>query len=335
MERKFYDIIIIGCGIAGLFTAYTLLKYLKNKQILILEKGGRIEERICSEGTKCSSFSYCPVLCGVGGAGSFSDGKITLDPYIGTHHKNLLNLPTKTISIYINQVHVIIKKVIPYGVYYGTDVSRKISDIEIMGYRGYHIGTDGVRILIKDLYNQISKKCNILLQNEAININFSTEKINKKYSVTYKRKNKIWQVFGDHLVIATGLEGTAFTEKILKDFNLVSKLRNSDIGIRLETCYEVFEKFMHNFYDFKIYYKSNNIDLRTFCVNHRGYVLTENHIGLNIKGVNGHSYIHKKSDNTNLSILATISLKKVSDPPLFVRNLARTINRESKNYPAY
>ena len=92
LERKFYNVIIIGCGIAGLFTANTLLKYLKNKQILILEKGKGIEERICPEGNKCPPFSYCSVLCGVGGAGGFSDGKITLDPHIGTHHKNLLNI---------------------------------------------------------------------------------------------------------------------------------------------------------------------------------------------------------------------------------------------------
>lgn len=334
-KNKIFDVVIVGCGIGGMFAAYELMKKGLEK-ILIIEKGQDIYNRFCPRGNKCCSKECCSVLCGVGGAGGFSDGKVTLSPRIGVHYENLLSLSKQIISAHIEYVHQVIREFVQNGIYYGEalrnhEVERSF---KIEGYKGYHIGTDGIRIFVEKLYNVISRRCKILLQSEVIDILHLGK--NNIYRVTYNNPNGTTKtVLGKYIILSTGLESPVFNERVFKKLGIPLQLRESDIGVRLETHQNVFSDLMNNLYDFKIYYNRSGVNLRTFCVNHRGYVLTENHKSLGISGVNGHSYLYKRTNNTNLGILATITFKESENPVKFVRDLARAINHNGQGYPLY
>jgi len=335
MISKTYDVILVGCGIGGLFTAYTLINFKYNMRILIVEKGTTIENRDCPPNNNCCSKQYCDILCGVGGAGGFSDGKITLSPRIGTHYEDLLNLSETTMTSLILEVLEIIQKNVPSGIHYGDDQKefKARKHVRIEGYKGYHIGTDGVRLLIRKIYDHLSKNCEISLESEVIEIQYIKE--DNEYGIIYTQNNEIRKAIAPYVILAPGLEGTDFIENNLEKLGISLNPRSSDIGIRVETHHEAFKELMDNLYDFKIYYATSDVNLRTFCVNHKGYVLTENHRQLGICGVNGHAYLHNKTSNTNFAILATISLEHSDDPPKFVRNLSKKINREGQGYPIY
>lgn len=228
-----------------------------------------------------------------------------------------------------------VQKNVPRGLYYGKQEEEYIiyNRIKIKGYMGYHIGTDGVRILIKKLYDHISKNCEISLKSNVIEIQ-QKGNINE-YDVIYMQDNEIKKAIAPYVILATGLEGTAFIENNLKKLRIFLTPRNADIGIRVETHHEVFKELKDNLYDFKIYYSTSDINLRTFCVNHKGYVLTENHKQLGICGVNGHAYLYDKTPNTNFAVLATLTLDHSGDPPKFIRDMARHINQEGQGYPIY
>jgi len=334
MINKNYDVVIVGCGLGGLFSAHTLIDK-SNKRILILEKGTNLEGRYCPPNNKCCSKQCCDILCGVGGAGGFSDGKITLAPRIGTHYEKLLNLPETAITNLVSKVLEIIQKNVPNGIYYGAyEDKHKTSDrIKIEGYKGYHIGTDGIQELVKKLYANISRNCEISLNSDVIEIEHVGKSDN--YGIIYMQNNEVKKAIAPYVILAPGLEGSVFIENNLKKLGICLNSHPADIGIRIEVHHEVFTKLMDNLYDFKIYYSSSDVNLRTFCVNHMGYVLTENHRQLGISGVNGHAYLHNKTSNTNFAILATITSEYSDDPPKFVRNLARSINQAGKGYPIY
>lgn len=81
-----YDVVIIGAGPAGLFTAYELITNNKNLKIAIVDKGKRAEKRICPmnmKNTPCLNCNPCSILSGYGGAGTFSDGKLNFIPKLG------------------------------------------------------------------------------------------------------------------------------------------------------------------------------------------------------------------------------------------------------------
>lgn len=294
-----------------------------------------MQNRECPIGKECCSKPYCDILCGVGGAGGFSDGKITLSSRIGTHYERLLNLPEENMSKLIAEVLGTIQQNVPNGVYYGKEAHQKEYEIsrhiKVQGYKGYHIGTDGARVLVQKLYNNITDYCDILLESEVIDLH----RVEDGCNVIFKCRGNIKKVVGRYVVLATGLEGNILIETTLKKLDIDLKPRSSDIGIRIETHYKVFEDFMENLYDFKIYYKTSTVALRTFCVNHMGRVLTENHKQLGICGVNGHAYLHDKTSNTNFAILATITPEYLDNPIEFVRDLARGINQENQGYPIY
>ena len=95
--QKNYDVIIVGAGPAGLFAAYELITNNKKLKIAILEKGYRVQKRVCPMnklGVACQNCNPCAILAGYGGAGTFSDGKLNFIPTLGK--SNLLKYMTES-----------------------------------------------------------------------------------------------------------------------------------------------------------------------------------------------------------------------------------------------
>ena len=82
-HRQTYDVIIVGGGPAGLFAAYYLSEH-SSLRVLLIEKGKPPLKRTCPIGEQgCIHCQPCNILCGIGGAGLFSDGKLNFIHKLG------------------------------------------------------------------------------------------------------------------------------------------------------------------------------------------------------------------------------------------------------------
>lgn len=324
-----YDVVVIGAGIGGLFSAYELTES-TDLDILLVEKGEPINERSVSE----YEVAQEEVLRGVGGAGGWSDGKITLDPYVGTNGARLLDLPEETLEELTQEALEVFEEFTPFGETYGDDVEAEeaTTEIDIEAYEGLHVGTDGIRAFSHNLFEHVEEtEADIWLRTSVEDVTGDGP-----YEITCEQAEEEVTVGADMVVNASGLEGAAFTESLMHDHGVELATREADIGIRLETDEEVFSKLEDDVYDFKFYHEAtdSDIEVRSFCVNHRGDVVTEYHKELGINAVNGHSRVNLKKENSNLAILATIPTDdQFGDPIEFVRETARDLN--GSGHPLY
>ena len=325
-----YDVIIVGAGPAGIFTALELTSFNKDLKILLIEKGRDIEERTCPLKTtkvSCKACHPCGLLSGWGGAGAFSDGKLSLSKDIGgflsryTDDDTLQNLISYTDGIYL-------KFGAPSNLY--GDDADKVNDIKYLAEkhgltlipsRIRHIGTDRCPELLKKIKNQLNSQVEIAFSKDVTTILTEHRKIK---GIKTKDGNEI---YGDYVVLAPGREGSLWLEDQAKAMEL-SLLKNPvDIGVRVELPAPVMEHLTKITYEPKLvfYSKKFNDRVRTFCVNPYGEVVKEY-----LKGawtVNGHSYSNQKTANTNFAILVSTQFTEPFDEPIYYgRYIARLAN---------
>lgn len=327
---KHYDVIIVGAGPAGIFTALELTSLRKDLKILLLEKGEDIEKRICPINTKnisCKACLPCAILSGWGGAGAFSDGKLNLSKDIGgfllryIDDKTLEELISYTDSIYL-------KYGAPHQVY-GKDedeVSKIKSKAEKYGItlipsRIRHIGTDKCPLILKRIKKELNSHIDILFSQD---VKIILTKKEKPIGIKTKGGDNF---YGDFIVLAPGREGSLWLEEQARTLGL-SLLNNPvDIGVRVELHASVMEHLTRVTYEPKLifYSKKFNDKVRTFCVNPYGEVVKEYLKG--IWSVNGHSYSDKKTENTNFAILVSTQFTEPFNEPIYYgRYIARLAN---------
>ena len=309
-----YDVIIVGAGPAGIFTAVEMLRLGSKQSILIVEKGKAIEKRSCPKHKvgKCVNCKPCNITTGFSGAGAFSDGKLSLSEDVGGDLPSLIgpdfakSLIDYTDGIYLEfgaDTHVeglecddekkeIRRNAISAGL--------KLVDCPIR-----HLGTEKAQ----EIYYAIEQ----YLLNNGVEIEFNTECANLIVGEDAVCKGAILKsgkeettVMANTVVIATGRRGADWLEKRCEEHNIAHQPGTVDIGVRVEVRNEIMEKVNNVLYESKLIghpapFKNK---VRTFCQNPGGFVSQENYDN-DLAVVNGHSYKDMKSNNTNLSILVS------------------------------
>lgn len=320
-----YDVLIIGAGPAGIFTALEMLKLGSDKKILIVEKGRAIENRSCpkSKTKACVSCKpYCHITTGFSGAGAFSDGKLSLSYEVGGDLPSLIgenvaqDLIDYTDGIYLefgadsrvegvgneDEVKEIRKRAIKAGL--------KLVDCPIR-----HLGTEKAQ----DIYYAIEQ----YLLSHGVEIRFGCECRNIilengvcKGGILAEKGNE-YECFADHTVVATGRRGADWLEALCEEHGISHLPGTVDIGVRVEIRNEIMENVNNVLYESKLigYPQPFKNKVRTFCQNPGGFVSQENYDN-DLAVVNGHSYKDLKSPNTNLAILCSHNFSVPFNQPI-------------------
>ncbi|QSF13465.1 NAD(P)/FAD-dependent oxidoreductase [Mycoplasma sp. Mirounga ES2805-ORL] len=290
-----YDVLIIGAGPGGIYSAYELTKKNNKLKIGLFEKGPDLETR-CKGGHS--------IMYGFGGAGAFSDGKYNItNEFGGTLFEHIGKDTATELMEYVDKVNC------EYGgskakLYVNTNSSLKTvclnNDLHLLSAKVRHLGTDINQVVLGNLYKFLKNKVDIHFNNAIESI----KKVDGIFYVT-DEKNKIYK--SKKVIISTGRSGSKWMEKISDKLNLKTKSNRVDIGVRVEVPYEVFRHLTDELYESKLVYQTKKYGdkVRTFCMNPKGFVVVENTDGL--LTANGHSYDGEElqSANTNFALLVS------------------------------
>ena len=320
-----YDVLIIGAGPAGIFTALEMIRKGSKQKIMIVEKGLPVEKRRCpKEKTKqCVGCKpYCHITTGFSGAGAFSDGKLSLSADVGGDLPTLIgeDLAQETIDyadkIYLEfgadtkvegisnpeAVKEIRKRAIQAGL--------KLVDCPIR-----HLGTEKAQ----DIYYAIEQYLlehgvEMLFNFECTNLIIEDQKCLGGY-ISNGKENR--EIRAHHTIVATGRRGAEWLEHLCTEHHIEHMPGTVDIGVRVEVRNEVMEQVNEVLYESKLvgYPQPFKNKVRTFCQNPGGFVSQENYDN-DLAVVNGHSYKERKSNNTNLAILVSHNFTHPFNQPI-------------------
>ncbi len=300
-----YDVIIVGAGPGGIFSAYELIKHSPSLSVLVLESGKPLDGRKCPiDGKKiksCIGCLPCSIMNGFGGAGAFSDGKYnitnnfggTLYEYIGKetaldlmHYVDKINLDmggagTKLYSTSNSHIKTLCMQ----------------NNLHLLDASVRHLGTDINYVVLENLYTHLKNKVEFRFLTPVERV----EKTEEGYKLTAGGQ----EFRGKKCIISGGRSGSKWMEKICRELDIPTNSNRVDIGVRVELPYEVFAHLTDELYESKIVYRTAKYGdlVRTFCMNPKGAVVNENTNG--IMTVNGHSYEDpaRQTENTNFALL--------------------------------
>lgn len=326
---KDYDVIIIGAGPAGIFAALEMVD--TGLRVLILEKGRDISARACpmnTKGTKCLHCKPCGILCGWGGAGAYSDGKLTLTTEFGGMLDQYMEKPA--LSGLIDYVDGIYLKFGATQTVYGDDnkeAVRKLqkdsaaADMSLIPARIRHLGTDKCLEILTLMRDYLEDKCTIRTSDGVARVIVE----NGRYVGVETNRGEIFH--SKYLIAAPGREGSEWFAEQAAQLGLEMITNPVDIGVRVEVPAVVMEQITDVVYESKLVYYAKSFDdrVRTFCMNPYGVVVAENNAGL--MTVNGHSNAEKTSENTNFAILVSKSFTEpFKEPITYGKSIAKLAN---------
>lgn len=317
---KHYDIGIIGGGISGIMCSYELTRHNPDLAICIFEKGTSIVERSCplteNKSSKCLRCPTCAIMEGFGGCGSFSDGKYNFTTEFGGWLNEYISS---------EQVMDLIEYMDGILVEFGatthrfttrTPMARELgkialqNDLHLLQAEVKHLGTENNQKIMTKIYNYLKDKLDIRHHTEITEIN----RENSKYILTSGDS----RFSCDYLLSAVGRVGSEWFSEQCKKLKIKLTNNQIDLGVRVELPYEIFSHITDEVYEAKLHYytKTYNDLVKTFCMNPRGHVVTENTIG--VLTVNGHSYSDEKlkSENTNFALLVCNKFTSPFNEPL-------------------
>ncbi len=319
------NVIIVGAGPAGIFTALEMIKKGSKKKITIIEKGAAVEDRKCPKSTvghcvNCKPF--CHITTGFSGAGAFSDGKLSLSYEVGGDLPSLIgeDLAQEMIN-YTDRIYL------DFGADTHVEGLENTEEVKAIRTRAIQAGLKLVDCPIRhmgtekahDIYLAIER----YLQENGVEILFGCEctnlilENNVCKGVYTLKKGISGEIRADHTVVATGRRGADWLEKICAEHGIAHQPGTVDIGVRVEVRNEIMEVVNRVLYESKLigYPQPFKNKVRTFCQNPGGFVSQENYdAGLAV--VNGHSYKELKSNNTNLAILCSHNFNSPFNQPI-------------------
>lgn len=323
-----YDLIIVGAGPAGIFTALELIRSGSRKKILMIDKGSPIEKRRCPKDTtkQCVNCKpYCHITTGFSGAGAFSDGKLSLSYEVGgdlpeligaEYAQEMINYTDKIYLEFGADEHV-----------EGLENTEKVKEIRRNAIKSglklvdcpiRHLGTEAAQELYLKIQNYLkdsgvemlfNTSCeNLIIEDGScvgVQVAPSMEVV-RAAALENPAEVALTDLYGSDIVVAGGRKGSDWLESICRKLGIDHEAGTVDIGVRVEVRNEIIEEVNKVLYESKLigYPLPFGNKVRTFCQNPGGFVSQENYDnGLAV--VNGHSYKHTKSNNTNLAILCS------------------------------
>ena len=308
-----YDVIVIGAGPGGIFSAYELTLRKPGIKVAVFEAGHALEKRRCPiDGEKiksCINCKSCSIMSGFGGAGAFSDGKYNItNDFGGTLHEYIGKKHAIELMKYVDEINM------KYGgegtKLYSTAGSKFkkeciMHDLHLLEASVRHLGTDINYVVLQNLYNDLKNKVEFFFDSPVESVSL----IDGGYEI--KSKGNTYSC--EKCIISVGRSGSKWMEKISSELKIGTKSNRVDIGVRVELPAEVFSHITDELYESKIVYRTEKYGdrVRTFCMNPKGAVVSENTNG--IITVNGHSYEDpkKQTENTNFALLVA---KHFSEP---------------------
>lgn len=327
-----FDVIIIGAGPAGIFAARELSLHSQYK-ILMLEKGSEVDKRSCPMIDKgadhCLQCKCCSIMSGWGGAGAFSDGKLTLTTEFGGWLSSYCSREElEALISYVDSVYV--EHGAPDRVF-GNDAddflhfSHRIAraNLKLLPARIRHMGTDNTLKVLQSMRAELKNKLTVRTGEYVEEI-----MVENGHAVGVRTRNGVF--YAEQIICAPGRDGAQWFSEQAQALDLPLTNNQIDIGIRVELPAPVMQEFTDKVWEPKIVFNTSEFDdlVRTFCVNPNGHVVMENTNG--VVTVNGHSYANSKSPNTNFALLLSQEFTEPFDQPIvygrYIASLANMLS---------
>ena len=305
---KTYDVLIIGAGPGGIFTAYELVTRAERPlKVGVFEMGRPLEKRKCPiDGEKiktCVRCKSCSIMSGFGGAGAFSDGKYNItNEFGGSLHEYIGKAKALELMRYVDGINMRFggegTKLYSTA---NTSIRRKCLEngLHLLNAEVRHLGTDINYVVLQRMYEHLREKVDFYF--DAMVREVVQE--DGGYVITAGEE----QFSAPKLVISVGRSGSKWMEGICREMGIKTRSNRVDIGVRVELPAEVFSHLTDELYESKIVYRTEKFEdlVRTFCMNPRGAVVSENTNG--IVTVNGHSYEDPARHTANTTFALLVS----------------------------
>ena len=308
-----YDVIVIGAGPGGIFSAYELVKANRGLKVAVFELGRPLDKRRCPiDGKKiksCVKCNICNIMSGFGGAGAFSDGKYNItNQFGGTLYEHVGKQEAIDLMMYVDEINR------THGgegtkLYSTANTGIKRMCLEnglhLLDAQVRHLGTDINYVVLENIYNELKDGVDFHFESAVTGVakaegGYEVQLGSESYTCT-------------DCIISVGRSGSKWMESVCSSLDIPTKSNRVDIGVRVELPAEIFSHLTDELYESKIVYRTEKFEdlVRTFCMNPHGVVVNENTNG--IVTVNGHSYEDpaKHTENTNFALLVS---KHFSEP---------------------
>ena len=330
-----YDVIIVGAGPAGLFSAYELISKNKKLKIALIDKGFNVSHRVCpmnKNGVPCQNCNPCAILSGYGGAGTFSDGKLNFISKLGKSDLTKYMLESEANKL-IDETEQIFNlfhmdaEVYPSNMEEAIEIRKKvaIAGARLLIIKQKHLGSDHLPGYIDGICKYL-EDMGVSLIDRANVIDIKSENENKHF-VTYEVGKKSKTLESKYVIVAPGRTGAKWVQELADKYNIPYLSQSIEVGVRVEVRKDIMDELTNVIYDPTIFIKTKTYgdEVRTFCTNPGGFVAKENYYGYIC--VNGHALKDVKSNNTNFAFISKVTLTEpVTNTRLYGESIAKIAN---------